>query len=218
MAPILVQISPDIMGALTGSMLSDGHIAFPYRGALNARFRLTQSTANLPLVEFCHNLLGEWTNARIIPWPNVSLPQHAGKTVIQYSFVTRSMSLFTALHNLWYRWDSLKGKWVRILPANLGELLTPIALAHWIMGDGTESMGGLVLCTDNFTLEEVAKLRALLLANFGLTNTLVMHGKTSANANGNPRIRIPKHEMPKLRAIVTPHMLPTFMYKLSVFN
>ena len=59
MAPILVQISPDIMGALTGSMLSDGHIAFPYRGALNARFRLTQSTANLPLVEFCHNLLGE---------------------------------------------------------------------------------------------------------------------------------------------------------------
>lgn len=59
MAPILALISPDIMSALTGSMLSDGHIAFPYQGALNARFRLTQSTANLPLVVFFHNLLSE---------------------------------------------------------------------------------------------------------------------------------------------------------------
>lgn len=86
------------------------------------------------------------------------------------------------------------------------------------MGDGTESMGGLVLCTDNFTLAEVAILRALLLSKFGLTNTLVMHGKTALNTEGNPRIRIPKHEMPKLRSIVTPYMLPSFMYKLSVFT
>jgi hypothetical protein len=49
------------------------------------------------------------------------------------------------------------------------------------MGDGTESMGGLVLCTDNFTLAEVAILRALLFSKFGLTNTLVMHGKTALN-------------------------------------
>lgn len=77
-------------------------------------------------------------------------------------------------------------------------------------------MGGLVLCTDNFTLEEVALLRALLLSKFNLANTLVMHGKTSLNPGGNPRIRMPKHEMGKLLSIVTPHMLPSFMYKLSV--
>jgi hypothetical protein len=59
MATVLLLITPEIMGAITGSMLSDGHIGFAYPGARNARFRLTQCTANLSLVQYFHTLLAE---------------------------------------------------------------------------------------------------------------------------------------------------------------
>lgn len=58
MATVLL-LSPEIMEAITGSMLSDGHIGFAYPGARNARFRLTQCTANLSLVQYFHTLLAE---------------------------------------------------------------------------------------------------------------------------------------------------------------
>lgn len=38
-------------------------------------------------------------------------------------------------------------------------MLTPEALAHLIMGDGTSDHGrGVVLCTDSYTLQDVIKL------------------------------------------------------------
>jgi hypothetical protein len=152
----------------------------------------------MPLVQYFHTLLAQWTTARLIPFPNVTLPQHLGKAVIQWSFVTRALPLFTALHGMWYQWDAAKNKWaptvrtspylgslnqgfpwlVRIIPANIGDLLTGRAFAHWIMGDGSANRSGLVLCTDNFTLAEVTLLRDLLMSKWGIQSTVLMHGKT----------------------------------------
>ena len=41
-------------------------------------------------------------------------------------------------------------------------LLTPLSIAHWIMGDGYFSDGTLKLCTDNFTKQEVLLLINIL--------------------------------------------------------
>ena len=48
-----------------------------------------------------------------------------------------------------------KGK---VVPDSNYNLLTPMALAHWIMGDRVNLNKGLVWCTDSFTLQEVVKL------------------------------------------------------------
>jgi hypothetical protein len=64
------------------------------------------------------------------------------------------------LHYLWYK--EINGKFIKILPYNIENLLTPMGLAHWIMGDGYYSEGTLIICTDNFTLEEVLKLIEIL--------------------------------------------------------
>jgi hypothetical protein len=51
------------------------------------------------------------------------------------------------LYNLFY----VNG--VKIIPNTLiYELLTPVALAHWIMGDGKARPSGLILCTHSFTI------------------------------------------------------------------
>ena len=43
-------------------------------------------------------------------------------------------------------------QWCENSPHNIYELLTPIALAHLIMGDGSVSRHGLILCTDSYSV------------------------------------------------------------------
>ena len=50
---------------------------------------------------------------------------------LQRRIVTKSLPCFTELHNLFY----INGK--IFIPINIYYLLNPIALGHWIMGDGS---------------------------------------------------------------------------------
>lgn len=45
-------------------------------------------------------IYAQYSSSCLRPYPNVSLPQHAGKVVTQYHFDTQSLPLFTALHSL----------------------------------------------------------------------------------------------------------------------
>ena len=47
-------------------------------------------------------------------------------------------------------------------------LLTPVALAHWIMGDGSSERHGIILCTNSFTVQDVVKLMNILIIRYGL--------------------------------------------------
>jgi hypothetical protein len=57
----------------------------------------------------------------------------SGNTIVSYSFSTFTLTFFTGLHQKWY--VQIEGKTVKILPANIGELLTPRAIAYWLCGD-----------------------------------------------------------------------------------
>jgi hypothetical protein len=68
------------------------------------------------------------------------------------------MPYFTRIWKLWY--PIVNGKSIKSLPTNIGELLTPLAIAHWIIGDGAfdgfgRGLGRITLHTNNFTLQEV---------------------------------------------------------------
>ena len=74
-----------------------------------------------------------------------------GKKYYSLEFRTRYLPCFNELHGFFY-----KNK-VKVVPDNIYDLLTPIALAHWIMGDGAIRNKGLILCTDSFTLQDNVK-------------------------------------------------------------
>ena len=97
---------------------------------------------------------------------------------------------------------------VKVVPSNIYDLLTPIALAHWIMGDGASRNEGLTLCTDNFTLPDVIKLMNVLRIKFNIECSIHYNVR-------KPRIYIPKYEMVKLRGIVGPFMVDSMLYKLQ---
>ena len=96
---------------------------------------------------------------------------------------------------------------VKVVPSNIYDLLTPIALAHWIMGDGAARNEGLTLCTDNFILPDVIKLMNVLRIKFNIECSIHYNVR-------KPRIYIPKYEMEKLRGIVAPFMVDSMLYKL----
>jgi len=108
------------------------------------------------------------------------------------------------LFNMWY----IDG--VKVVPFDIFNLLSPIALAHWIMGDGCLlSGGGMYLCTDSFTVSDVVKLMNVLLVRYDIPSTLHY-------SNGLPRIYIKKADMYRVRAVVGPYIIPSMLYKIKV--
>jgi hypothetical protein len=57
-------------------------------------------------------------------------------------FYTRGLPCFNELRSLFYI------NRVKIVPKDIYNLLTPVALAHLIMGDGVAKQFGLIICTD----------------------------------------------------------------------
>ncbi len=64
----------------------------------------------------------------------------------------------------WYRNED--GKKIQVIPANISNLLTPIAMAYWLSGDChyNKTQGAIEIYTDSFTTAEVDRLRSILLA------------------------------------------------------
>nr|CAG8652223.1 1845_t:CDS:2 [Entrophospora candida] len=84
-----------------------------------------------------------------------SILKETGKTYSAYQFATFTLPFFTTLFNHWYH--NVEGKNVKVLPSNIAELLTPVALAFWLSSDGSyqKDNGVVILCTDSFTADEV---------------------------------------------------------------
>jgi hypothetical protein len=116
--------------------------------------------------------------------------------------VTRSYPVLSFVYDLFY----VNG--VKCIHEDLFHYLSPQALAYWIMCDGAHYGGGLVLCTECFTIREVVLLMNILIIRYGL-NCRIVYNRVGA------RIAFSRSELPKIRALVGPHMCEFSMYKLS---
>jgi hypothetical protein len=76
------------------------------------------------------------------------------------------------------------------------------------MGDGSKQNSGVHLSVYDFTDTDV-KLLMDALVLMGLECSIHMHSK-------GPRIYIPKGSMPRLIELVSPFMVPSMVYKLSI--
>ena len=118
-------------------------------------------------------------------------------------FTTRALPCFTELY-----FDFYPNK-IKIVPNNIYELLTPVAIAHIIMGDGRYA-SGVLICTDSYTIQDVIKLMNVFIIKYGLACTLRKHNKNQY------RIYIRKQSLSLLIALVKPYMFSSFYYKLGL--
>lgn len=202
-----------VMEIITGELLGDGHIRYNPNSSpcYNGRLEFTFSAKILYYIEYLkyEALSFICTKSKPTPWPN---PLLSNKEPTQYWFSSKRLPIFSELHLLWYK--EIDGKYIKILPERIEEMLTPIGLAHWIMGDGYYDDGGVKICTDNFTQEEVLKLIKVLENKFEIKSSI----NRRKNSNGNIvwRIRIRKLGMEKLKKLVIPYFIPEMLYKLGI--
>ena len=146
------------------------------------------------------------------PKTQISLPhKKTGNIYKTILFYTYSLPCFSEFCKPFYS-GSLK-----IIPNNIGDLLTPLGLAHWIMQDRSyhKVSKGVVLCTDSFKkgYAEIELLISVLQTKFNLICTIQ---KAPSKNSNRFRIYISAKSLPILRTLVQSHFHPTMLYKLGI--
>ena len=100
---------------------------------------------------------------------------------------------------------------IKCVPESIGEYLTPLALAIWIMDDGAKVGKGLKFCSNSFSYNECLILIKALNDNFNIKCSVQSAGAAS---HDQYIIYIWKESMDDLRNIVSPYIIPAMKYKL----
>jgi len=98
---------------------------------------------------------------------------------------------------------------VKVVPANIGDYLTPLALAIWIMDDGLRMSSGLSLATHGFTKADVELLGTVLWVKYGLKTTLHRYKPDLDQYS----LYISAESMPLLVSIINPYIHPSMYHK-----
>jgi hypothetical protein len=158
----MMKLPPYHFSVIMGLLLSDAWVSFASYTTLNARLGFKQSLAHSEYLWLVFFILAPYCSS----YPRFIKSSINGTQFYALEFQTRSLPCFTVLHSLFYV------NKVKVIPDNIYAFLSPIALAHLIMGDGSVSKHGLVLCTNCYTLSDVVRLMNVLVIRYRLECTL----------------------------------------------
>lgn len=119
-------------------------------------------------------------------------------------FHTFTYQSFNDIHNLWY------SNHVKQVPTNLKDYLTPLALAIWIMDDGTRVGKNLKFCTNSFSYEDCLFLSQILSELYNIKTSIHSAGKENQYI-----IYVLKESMPTLRSVVKEYIVSSMLYKIQ---
>jgi hypothetical protein len=194
----IVKLASYQHSVIIGLLLSDGWLTFSSKASKNARLGFLQSLAKVRYILFVFNILSHYCSNGLY----FRRGNRLGIKFYSLSFFTRAMPCFTELHSLFYQ------NGVKIIPHDIYNLLTPIALAHMIMGDGSAEKSGLKICTDSYSIKDIVRLINVLIIKYRLECTIREHKKNQY------RIYIKQRSMPLLREIVNPYFESSMLYKI----
>lgn len=209
--------TPTEIEILTGLMLGDGSLNNPNqhkRSTGNFRFEATFKAS-------CHDFI-LWYKFDLLPnlCTKSEPTPYPKKNPVHYWFCSKSLPLFTELSKIWYIFEN--GKKKKVLPHKeyLKTFLTPIALAHWIMGDGywNKNNKTILICTECFSTEEVFLLIQVLNQNFGLKATIRKRIVKSETKGYRIAFSRKVENIQKLQDLVKPYFHTSMMYKLNLTN
>lgn len=179
---------------LVGTLLGDGCLA--QHGRFH-RLHVKHRIAHANLAEFKYEAFRKF----------ISMPLHrfnqrlGNKEFPCVQFATRTSPLFSEWHAQFYE----NGR--KHVPDEIGEELSPLALAVWLMDDGSADYAGLTIQTHSFGPREVRLLIEVLQKNYGLAANVRRN-------KGAEIIYLKAEGIPTLSEIVAPYILPELAYKL----
>lgn len=193
-------VPADLREILIGLFLGDLHAE---KRNLNTRLKFGQGVIHKEYLLHLYEMFKNYSSAT----PNIinRLPHRiTGKIYSEICFNTYSLPCFNEFHNLFYPNRS------KVVPLNIGELLTPLSLAYWLADDGSfeQINRGVKIATNCFTMDEVKLLISVLYGKFDL-NCTIQHD------NGFV-LRISAKSLPHLQILLKDVMPPMMLYKIGL--
>jgi hypothetical protein len=198
--------SEEVISTLVGNLLGD---VWGEKRGNSVRFHLHVSSRNVDYLNWLQKFYAERgycspkkpkINRQIGP---------KGRIYFSKKIRTWSFSSFQWLYDLFYGICSDTGKIKKRIPETIESLLTPKALAVWIMDDGGASSAGVTIATHHLEKHQVIKLKQALKNRYGLESTL--HSKKNQT---QWVLYFPKSQCDRLLTLVEPYIVPTMKYKL----
>lgn len=199
-------LTPDQASVVTGALLGDGSIP-PLRGRFR-NYHLTYSHGER------QEDYGRWKMDLLGPFgrqpSEIVIPPYGFKRRDVTTGFRRGFSFATITHPIFAEYRALfypNGK--KIVPADIGERLTPLALAIWYQDDGTyvrwhTGRGGYCqFCSESFDVAGHEILVQALADNYGF----------AARIKGG-RLYLNKPDSLRFADIVRPQCHPSMLYKL----
>ena len=203
-----ITIESPLNEIMIGLLLGDGHIQKRSING-NSRFIYGQSSLRLHHLNYFNHvfeLFKPYLSKDFNPTKRSFTDKRSNKKYSSVQFATLSLPCFNYYKDLFYNSNYLK-----IVPSNIQNLLSPRGLAYWIMDDGSLQNKGLHLNTYGFSNQDVLKLKFILENLFG-ENTL----KCSIHKHKKgERIYIWEESMGLLRHNITKFMYKNMLYKIN---
>lgn len=197
----------DIYSIIFGSLLGDGYAE---KRANGTRIHFYQ--------EASHGSYAIWLDKTLtsLGYKNLLEPEvstrlvKGGKIRKIFRFRTYTYSSFNHLHDIFYF------NKVKIVPSNehLNSYLTPLALAIWIMDDGSKVGNGLKLCTNSFAKADLCRLADFLATKYNLKTSINLAGSSK---NDQYTLYVSSFSMKTLVLIVKPYIIPSMKYKFGSY-
>lgn len=192
----------EVLSIIFGTLLGYGHAEKRLSG-IGTRISFFQEASHVEYIFFLHSFLSErgYCNPNFpVIKKRLGVKGKVRKIVI---FSTLTYTSLNWIHDLWYVNN------IKQVPECIGNYLTPLALAIWIMDDGSKSGKGLKFSTNSFSYNDCLILVKALNDNFNLKATI-----QSAGSKDQYIIYIWKESMNDLIKIVSPYIIPEMKYKL----
>lgn len=185
---------------LVGLILGDGHIELsPNRKS--ARLKVEYSIKNADYVDWLYQVFQNLVRMK----PRKRTINSFGGNFVRYGFTTLSLPDFLKYRDLFYQTKT------KIIPKSIRKLLTEVGLSIWFMDDGSyksKECHGKLICTHNFSTQEVTFLCETLKDKFGL------EAIPRRQIDGT-EIYIRASSYSRLKKIVSPYIMSSFLYKLK---
>ena len=197
----------DVLSVIIGSLLGDGYAN--KRSGEGIRICYRQSIIHKEYLFWLYNFFysrGYTSNLQPRQYTRTikNIPE---KKYYGFEFNTFTFRSLNWIHKLFYK----NGK--KIIPLNINEYLTPLALAVWIMDDGCWTHYGIRIATNSFQFKEIEILRKALKSKYNLETTI----QKLSNKNLYS-LYIKKESVNDIRDLLLPYMHSSMLYKLGIDN
>ncbi len=200
----------DIISLIIGSTLGNTHLE-KRKGGLGTRVVFEQSNKNVEYLMWFHKYL--YTRGYCNPnKPKLQIRiRKNNERTFQYRISSYTFFSFNWIHDMFY--IIKEDKLVKIVPTNIKDYLTPLALAIWFMNDGSKSNNTIRIATNSFSYEENLFLCYVLKEKYNINASVQSSGK-----NKGFILYISTKSVVDFIRIVKPYMLPSMYYKLGNYQ